>query len=89
VDKVRTYLILSCVSLYSASSLAQEQPYPPPSEGWACYLDYQKFCPKVQPGDGRIKACLAVRKDELSERCVYALRTVGTLPPAEKSKGGS
>ena len=86
---MRVYLVLSCMILRSAAALAEDEPYPPPQEWWACYTDYQKFCAKVEPGDGRIKACLAVHKNELSERCTTALRIVGTLPPAQKSKDGS
>ena len=34
-----------------------------------CGSDLDKFCPNVQPGKGRIRACLAKNKDQLSESC--------------------
>jgi hypothetical protein len=85
---VRSGLILLGLGLFSLGALAdEEKPYPPPPEYWACYPDFQKFCPKVTPGGGRIKACLAARKSELSGRCVSALHTVGALPPDDQSAG--
>src|SRR5580658_1019618 len=38
----------------------------------ACADDAQKFCAGVQPGGGRIVACLKEHKDSLSDRCKQA-----------------
>src|SRR3984893_11961300 len=38
----------------------------------ACAEDAQKLCPGVQPGGGRIVACLKEHKDSLSDRCKQA-----------------
>lgn len=38
----------------------------------ACTEDAQKFCASVQPGGGRIVACLKAHKDSLSDRCKQA-----------------
>jgi hypothetical protein len=38
----------------------------------ACAEDAQKFCATVQPGGGRIVACLKEHKDSLSDRCKQA-----------------
>jgi hypothetical protein len=38
----------------------------------ACAEDVQKFCASVQPGGGRIVACLKEHKDSLSDRCKQA-----------------
>src|ERR1700724_1414917 len=38
----------------------------------ACAEDAQKLCAGVQPGGGRIVACLKEHKDSLSDRCKQA-----------------
>jgi hypothetical protein len=38
----------------------------------ACAEDAQKLCARVQPGGGRIVACLKEHKDSLSDRCKQA-----------------
>lgn len=35
----------------------------------ACGADVGKFCQGIRPGDGRLWACLAARKNELSPAC--------------------
>lgn len=35
----------------------------------ACGTDLDKFCPNVQPGQGRIHSCLAKNKNQLSDQC--------------------
>lgn len=45
--------------------------------GRACQADYDRFCPDVPPGHGRIKACLGRYKYELSPPC-YKAFTVAT-----------
>jgi hypothetical protein len=39
----------------------------------ACDTDIQKFCPTVQPGGGRILACLKQHKDQVSDGCKQAV----------------
>jgi len=64
---------LSCLSLLSISALAQ-QPAPPSGEVLqACHADFQKFCPGVRPGGGRLQECMAPHKAELSQACKDAL----------------
>jgi hypothetical protein len=46
-----------------------------------CAEDAQKFCATVQPGGGRIVACLKDHKDSLSDRC----RQAAGLPPKSNS----
>ena len=49
----------------------------------ACAEDAQKFCANVQPGGGRVIACLKEHKDSLSDKC----RQAAGLPP--KSNNGA
>jgi hypothetical protein len=39
----------------------------------ACKPDIARFCGNVQPGEGRIKACMKAHLPELSEPCKEAL----------------
>jgi len=43
----------------------------------ACATDIQNFCPGVQPGGGRILACLKQHKDQVSDGCkrMYPITT--------------
>ena len=40
----------------------------------ACKQDVQTLCPGVQPGEGRIKQCMAKNRAKLSEGCKAALK---------------
>jgi hypothetical protein len=77
---MKAWLIpLSCIGIFSLSAQAQEtspaapQAPPPPSLRQACQADYQKLCPGVQRGGGRIIECLNAHKDNLSTACQEAL----------------
>jgi hypothetical protein len=39
----------------------------------ACKADVEKLCPGVQPGEGRIAACLKEHKTEVSKPCKMEL----------------
>lgn len=39
-----------------------------------CKADVERLCPNVQPGGGRIKACLMEHKNEISVGCAKALQ---------------
>ena len=54
----------------------------------ACAEDAQKFCATVQPGGGRIVACLKEHKDSLSDRCKQAAGLV-TNPSSSAPSAGS
>ena len=58
---------------------AQSQPAQAPSQEAvaaaraACETDVQKLCANVQPGGGRILACLRQHKDQVSDGCKQAV----------------
>jgi hypothetical protein len=39
-----------------------------------CKPDIERLCPNVEPGGGRIKACLMKHKEEMSVGCAQALQ---------------
>jgi hypothetical protein len=41
-----------------------------------CKADYERLCPGVQPGGGRIIACLKEHKMEVSVGCAKALQAM-------------
>jgi len=74
-----------CAALAAQAARAYDQlPVPPasaqgPSEQAvadaraACGTDIQKLCTGVQPGGGRILACLKQHKDQVSDGCKQAV----------------
>jgi hypothetical protein len=63
----------------SAQSPAQSPPAQTPSQQavadarMACETDIQTLCTGVQPGGGRILACLKQHKDQVSDGCKQAV----------------
>jgi hypothetical protein len=41
-----------------------------------CKADYERLCPGVQPGGGRILGCLKAHKEEISIGCGKALQAM-------------
>ena len=64
-----TLLLLVCAAAATQSALADDQLA---AIRAACAEDAQKLCAGVQPGGGRIVACLKEHKDSLSDRCKQA-----------------
>jgi len=65
-------ILLSSILLLSASpALAQNQAAR--AVMGACKPDIARFCSQVQPGGGRIKACMKENIRELSDPCKEAL----------------
>ena len=74
-----------CAVLAAQAALADDQPPVPPvsTQGpsqqavadarAACGTDVQKLCTGVQPGGGRILACLKQHKDQVSDGCKQAV----------------
>jgi hypothetical protein len=71
--------LLSVGVALSASPIVADETAPGPSQETiaalhaACDADIQKLCPAVQPGGGRILACLKENKDAVSDTCKQAI----------------
>src|ERR1700730_4064996 len=66
-----TLLLFVCAATAAQSALADDQPSLAAIRA-ACAGDAQKLCAGVQPGGGRVVACLKEHKDSLSDRCKQA-----------------
>ncbi len=84
---MKTWLLpLACLGVFSVCARAQDAPTAPPQGQTvraACAADLKKFCAGVEPGGGRIRACIAEHRDELSDGCRSALQQARAhrLPP--------
>ena len=67
---VRLALAAAALVLFAGAALAQAQS----KIAAACTADYQKLCPDVAPGGGRILKCIVAHKQQVSEACRSALR---------------
>ena len=47
---------------------------PPAAVVDACKADVEKLCPGVQPGEGRIAACLKGKHRQMSDGCKAAIK---------------
>jgi hypothetical protein len=45
------------------------------AERAACQTDFEKYCPGVRPGGGRIIECLAEHLNELTLECQKVVKT--------------
>ena len=77
---------LACSLAVAVPAMAQQ---PAPAAGQAlkeaCKGDYKTLCSGVQPGGGRVVACLKQQADKLSPGCKQAL----TAAQAAKQAGGA
>jgi len=64
--------VLGFVAQHSASA----QSAPIEAARAACSADLQQFCSDVQPGGGRMLACLKQHRDQVSPGCQQAVRSV-------------
>jgi Cysteine rich repeat len=75
-----------CLAAMAHSSLADQPPSPTPSPEAinearaACATDIQTLCSGVQPGGGRIFACLKEHKDKVSDGCKKAVQKATQNP---------
>ncbi len=57
------------------------------SGAWACDEDVKKFCEGVEPGDGRLVACVTAHEKELSEGCAAEVAKKKEHEAKMKAKG--
>ena len=91
--KSLTLLLVICTATATHSALADD---PQAAIRAACADDAQKLCAGVQPGGGRIVACLKQHKDSLSDQCKQAAGVPvnpasgsGTSAAAEKTSAAA
>lgn len=76
---MKTSSIVFLLAWVAAVGIATADQAPPPVQPTlaelhaACDSDIQKLCSGVQPGGGRILACLKQHKDEVSDTCKQAV----------------
>ncbi len=70
VGKLAKITLAAALGLSAAATLARAQQG---AVREACAADYKALCPNVQPGGGRIIACLKDNAGKLSEGCQKAL----------------
>lgn len=78
-------LLVVCAATAAQSTQAQDQLA---AIRAACAADAQKLCAGVQPGGGRIMACLKEHKDSLSDRCRQAAG-LGANPGSSSAPGAA
>ena len=82
-------LLVICAATAAQFALADDQPNLAAIRA-ACAEDAQKLCAGVQPGGGRIVACLKEHKDSLSDRCKQAAGLpANPSPPVPNASSGS
>jgi hypothetical protein len=64
------FAIIVCAIGFSGAAFAQTATT---DQRGACKTDYEKFCAGVEPGGGRIVACLNKQRDQLTASCKKAL----------------
>jgi hypothetical protein len=63
--------VIACIIGYSNVAVAVEDMQ------FACWYDYYKYCPTVEPGGGRIVACLS--KEKVTGACRQSMAAWLTL----------
>lgn len=86
---MKSSMLLISICLATAGQFASaDNPPPAPSQQAlnearvACDSDIQALCPSVQPGGGRILACLKEHQDKVSAVCKQAVMKATQQPPA-------
>jgi hypothetical protein len=67
------YLGIAAMALALSTGGAAAQQAAMRAVALACRPDIARFCATVQPGNGRIKACMKAHMQELSDPCKEAM----------------
>jgi len=67
-------LAAALAMLAFSAAHAADAPAAPPAVVAACKADVEKLCPGVQPGEGRIAACMKDKRRQLSDGCKAAIK---------------
>jgi len=70
---MRTELLVICTLALSADAALAADPSPGSGPRAACRADVERLCPDVQPGGGRIAACLKKNEAQVSAACKDAI----------------
>jgi hypothetical protein len=74
--RIRQFAIVSALSLATFASAAPTALAQRAEAMKYCKADYQRLCPGIQPGGGRIIGCLKAHKEEISIGCGKALQAM-------------
>ncbi len=67
-------LALGIASTWAPARAAETAPAAAGPVAEACKKDMETLCPGVQPGDGRVAACMKEHRRKLSDGCKAALK---------------
>ena len=72
---MKQILLLMIIALLSLSpvAFAAEQQGPLETFAKGCETELKTYCSDVEPGEGRLLACLYAHNDKVSGRCEYAI----------------
>jgi hypothetical protein len=74
--RIRHVAIVSGLALVALMSAAPNALAQQAAAMKYCKADYERLCPGVQPGGGRILGCLKAHKEEISIGCGKALQAM-------------
>jgi hypothetical protein len=77
VTAVITAVLASLISMSSA--VADGKPQEVKRFDQACGSDIKEYCSRVEPGDGRISACLYAHTPTLTDECYVVTEQVGLV----------
>jgi len=99
VKLFQAFCIVCAMPLSASAAFAQDAMSPPMGgPAAACKQDVQTLCPNVQPGGGRILACLKGHAQQVSAGCKEAIKAErerrgqqapGSAPQGSTPPGGA